>query len=109
MQPGQRHLWSLRSKGYGALDDPVNGERTKQQANDMPPQNLSRWERNFWMRRQDAKIATKMREPPAETKIRELSDRKSPQKGPIWRRIGNVRFAETGWWAHQGSNLGPDD
>jgi hypothetical protein len=35
--------------------------------------------------------------------------RKSPQKRPIWRRIGNVRFAETGWWAHQGSNLGPDD
>ena len=32
-----------------------------------------------------------------------MSGRKSPQKGPIWRRIGNVRFAETGWWAHQGS------
>src|SRR5258705_12638381 len=35
--------------------------------------------------------------------------RKSPQKRPIRRRIGNVRFAETGLWAHQGSNLGPAD
>jgi DNA-binding transcriptional LysR family regulator len=26
---------------------------------------------------------------------------------PIWRRIGNVWFARTGWWSHQGSNLGP--
>ena len=26
---------------------------------------------------------------------------KSPQKRPIWRRIGNVRFAETGWWCAQ--------
>jgi len=30
-----------------------------------------------------------------------VSGRKSPQKGPIWRRIGNVRFAETGWWCAQ--------
>ena len=31
------------------------------------------------------------------------------RKRPIWRLIGNVRFAETGWWAHQRSNLGPAD
>ncbi len=30
-----------------------------------------------------------------------MSGRKSPQKRPIWRRIGNVRFAETGWWCAQ--------
>src|SRR5216683_2787044 len=46
---------------------------------------------------------------PAETKVREVSGRKSPQKRPIWRRLGKEWFAETGWWAHQGSNLGPDD
>src|SRR6266446_1465622 len=38
---------------------------------------------------------------PGETKIREMSGRKSPQKRPIWCRIGNVRFAETGWWCAQ--------
>src|SRR6266404_8202136 len=38
---------------------------------------------------------------PAETKIRELSGRKSPQKRAIRRRAGNVRFAETGWWCVQ--------
>src|SRR5258708_31985592 len=32
---------------------------------------------------------------PAETKIRELSGRKSPQKRAIRRRVGNARFAET--------------
>jgi uncharacterized BrkB/YihY/UPF0761 family membrane protein len=25
----------------------------------------------------------------------------NPQKRPIWRRIGNPRFAETGWWCAQ--------
>src|SRR6267154_722441 len=30
---------------------------------------------------------------PGETKIREMSGRKSPQKRPIWRRIGNAWFA----------------
>ena len=28
---------------------------------------------------------------------------------PSMSTSGNVRFAETGWWAHQGSNLGPAD
>ena len=37
----------------------------------------------------------------AEEVRRELSGPKSPQKRPIWRRIGNVRFAETGWWCAQ--------
>src|SRR5258707_5240531 len=58
-------------------------------------------ERNFWMQRQSAKIATKMRERPTETEIQEVSGRKSPQKGPIRSRIGNVRFAKTGWWCAQ--------
>ncbi len=48
-------------------------------------------ERNFWMQRQSAKIATKMRETSAETKLQEVSGRKSPQKRPIRSRIGNVR------------------
>ena len=34
----------------------------------------------------------------AETKIRGISGRKTPQERPIWRRAGNVRFARTGWW-----------
>src|SRR5204863_3495167 len=42
-----------------------------------------------------------------ETKIRELSGRKSPQKRPILRRIENARFAETGWWRHSGTNWRP--
>src|SRR6266404_4751967 len=47
---------------------------------------------------------------PGETKIREMSGRKSPQKRPIWRRIGNVRFAETGWWCAQSdANRSPLD
>src|SRR5258705_4346421 len=37
----------------------------------------------------------------AETKIQEVSGRKSPQKCPIRSRIGNVRFAKTGWWCAQ--------
>jgi hypothetical protein len=45
---------------------------------------------------------------PAETKIRELSGRKSRQKRAIRRRAGNVRFAETGWWCAQSyANLSP--
>jgi hypothetical protein len=47
--------------------------------------------------------------PYAETKFWELGGRKSPQKRPVWRPTGNMRFARAGWWAHQGSNLGPDD
>jgi hypothetical protein len=47
--------------------------------------------------------------PYAETKVWELGGRKSPQKRPVWRPTGNMRFARAGWWAHQGSNLGPDD
>src|SRR5258706_11110627 len=36
-----------------------------------------------------------------ETKIREMSGRKSPQKRTISRRAGNARFARTGWWCAQ--------
>src|SRR5258706_611916 len=38
---------------------------------------------------------------PTETKIQELSTRKSAQKRPIWRRVGNAWFARTGWWCVQ--------
>jgi len=33
--------------------------------------------------------------------IRKVRGRKSPQKRPIWRRIGNMRFAKAGWWCAQ--------
>src|SRR6266849_4977294 len=35
---------------------------------------------------------------PAETKVREVSGRKSPQKRPIWRRLGKGWFAEARTW-----------
>src|SRR6266478_2608858 len=35
-----------------------------------------------------------------------MSGRKCPQKRPIWRRIGDVRFAETGWWCVQSDSNG---
>src|SRR5258707_8028227 len=53
------------------------------------------------MRRRGAKNRNQKASTRAETKIREGSGRKSAQKGPIWRRIGNGRFAETGWWCAQ--------
>jgi hypothetical protein len=31
----------------------------------------------------------------------------APQKRPIRSRIGNVRFAKTGWWRHSGTNWRP--
>src|SRR5258707_1794895 len=69
--------------------------------------NHGRRERKFWMQRRSAKNRHSNARTPAETKIRELSGRKSPQKRAIRRRAGNVRFAETGWWARQGSNCDP--
>jgi len=66
-----------------------------------------RRERNFWMRRQRAKNRRQNAHTSTETKIRELIGRKSPQKRPIWRLIGNVRFAETGWWRPKGPNCQP--
>src|SRR5258708_39268951 len=58
-------------------------------------------EGNFWMRRQGDKNRHQNARTPTETKIRELSGRESPQKRPIWRRIGNVGFAKTEWWCAQ--------
>src|SRR5882672_9575405 len=58
-------------------------------------------ERNFWMQRQGAKNHREKARTPAETKVREVSGRKSPQKRPIWRRLGKGWFAETGWWCAQ--------
>src|SRR5216684_2749626 len=46
------------------------------------------WERNFWMQRQGAKNHHEKGRAPAETKVREVSGRKSPQKRPFWRRLG---------------------
>src|SRR5712671_4227603 len=53
------------------------------------------------MQRRSAKNRHSNARTPPETKIRELSGRKSPQKRAIRRRAGNVRFAETGWWRAQ--------
>ena len=55
----------------------------------------------FGCRDEAPKIVIQTRARLQRTKIQELSGRKSPQKRPIWRRIGNVRFAETGWWCAQ--------
>ncbi len=52
-----------------------------------------RRERKFWMQRRSAKNRHSNARTPAETKIREMSGRKSPQKRPIWRCAGNTRFA----------------
>jgi hypothetical protein len=60
-----------------------------------------RRERNFWMRRRAAKNRHSILRTAAETKIREVSGRKCPQKRPIRRRPYNVKFAETGWWWKQ--------
>src|SRR5258708_13422031 len=53
------------------------------------------------MQRQGAKSRHQNARTPAETKIREMSGRKCPQKRPILRRAGSARFAETGWWCAQ--------
>src|SRR5260370_16553000 len=53
------------------------------------------------MQRRSAKNRHSNARTPAETKIRELSGRKSPQKRAIRRRAGNVRFARNGWWLAQ--------
>src|SRR5258706_120527 len=63
--------------------------------------NHGRRERNLLMQRQRAKNRRQSGRAPTETKIREMSGRKSPQKRAIRRRAGNVRFAETGWWCAQ--------
>src|SRR5258707_15772341 len=60
-----------------------------------------RRERNFWMRRRGTKNRYSNARTAAETKIREVTGRKSAQKRPIWRRVGNAWFARTGWWCAQ--------
>jgi hypothetical protein len=59
------------------------------------------------MQRQGAKNHRQSGPAPAETKHKEMSGRKSPQKGLILRCTGNVRFAKTGWWRHSGTNWRP--
>ena len=60
--------------------------------------NHSRRERSFWMQRRSAQKSSFKRTNACRHKIRKLNGRKSRQKGPIWRRTGNVRFARAGWW-----------
>jgi hypothetical protein len=45
----------------------------------------------------------------SETKIHEWKAANPGRKRPFEGRHGNARFAKTGWWAHQGSNLRPVD
>src|SRR5260370_15941336 len=59
------------------------------------------------MQRRSAKNCLSNARTRPETKIRQVSGGKSPQKRAIWRRTGNVRFAETGWWRHSGTNWRP--
>src|SRR5258708_615147 len=61
----------------------------------------SRRERNFWMRRQAAQNRHQTTSTLAETQVREISGRKSAQKRPVWRCVGNAWFARTGWWCAQ--------
>src|SRR5258705_6027039 len=63
-------------------------------------------ERNFWVQRQSTKYRLSSARMRAETTIRKVSGRKSPQKRPIWRRPGNVRFAKAGWWWKQSPETG---
>ena len=81
---------------YGAAKPGIRPQRRSDFALDR-----SRRERNFWMQRPSAKSRHSNAPTPAETKIREKSGPKSPQKRPIWRRLGKVWFAETGWWRAQ--------
>jgi hypothetical protein len=60
-----------------------------------------RRERNFWMRRRAAKNPRPNAPARTETKVQEMSSRMSPQKRPVWRSTGNVRFARAGWWCAQ--------
>src|SRR6266436_7708724 len=53
------------------------------------------------MRRQDVKNRHQNGGALTETKIWEMSGRKSPQKRTISRRAGNARLARTGWWCSQ--------
>src|SRR6266852_536271 len=57
-----------------------------------------RRERNFRLQRQSVEIRHSKTSTLKETRIGELSGRKAPQKRPIWRRLGNMRFAKAGWW-----------
>jgi DNA-binding NarL/FixJ family response regulator len=60
--------------------------------------NHSHRERSLWMQRRSAKNRHSKARTHAETKIRELSGRKSRLERSVWRRTGNVRFARAGWW-----------
>src|SRR6202051_1457717 len=59
---------------------------------------MTHWRHRMGEERLQALLQESLARTPTETKIRETSCRKSPQKRPIRRRIGNARFAETGWW-----------
>src|SRR5260370_30307597 len=86
----------LQDPNYGSAKPGIRRQRRSDFA-----LKSGRRERNFYMRRQGAKNSRQNARTPAETKIREVRGRKSPQKRPIRRRIKNGRFAETGWWCAQ--------
>src|ERR1700682_3841751 len=93
--------WQIQ--GTSDLVTPANLRAQRGRTSRLKP---GRRERNFWMRRQGAKNRHQTTPTLAETQIREISSRKSAQKRPIWRHVGNAWFVRTGWWAHQGSKRG---
>src|SRR5258705_3859698 len=67
----------LQDPNYGSAKPGIRRQRRSDFA-----LKSGRRERNFWMRRQGAKNSRQNARTPAETKIREVRGRKSPQKGP---------------------------
>src|SRR5260370_13640881 len=80
----------LQDPNYGSAKPGIRRQRRSDFA-----LKSGRRERNFWMRRQGAKNSRQNARTPAETKIREVRGRKSPQKRPIWRRGTEFLDAET--------------
>jgi hypothetical protein len=96
------------------MESAVRGARTESGITSTPPCHLElRWleksqlrlrmrsefapepgcrERNFWKRRHGAKRPRSNASPYAEAKVQELGGPKSPQKRPVWRPTGNIRF-----------------
>jgi hypothetical protein len=58
-----------------------------------------------WRAKRDLKTISPNRDRNSETTARE----KWPQKQPLCLQVLISRFRKTGWWADQGSNLGPTD
>ena len=69
-------------------------------------QSEPRQEREFWDQRQTVEIAAL---PRTETGIGQSGDEKPRQRRAFLDSLRKVRKQRSGWWAHQGSNLGPAD